>query len=262
MALDQALSGINAAQSDLNVIANNIANSGTAGFKGSRAEFADVFAVTGLNLNATAVGSGARLTDVAQQFTQGDIQTTGNSLDMAISGNGFFAVNNGNGVSYTRNGAFRESASGFVQTVDGSNLQVYPPNGAGGFDTSTLTNLQLNTAQSSATATSAITISSNLPASATIPTTVPFNPSDATSYNNAASLTVYDSQGGSHQATVYYTKTATTRGMPICTSMVRVPARSRSHSTPPAPWRRRPTAISISPPYSPPMAPLFRQPWR
>jgi flagellar hook protein FlgE len=208
MALDQALSGINAAQSDLNVIANNIANSGTAGFKGSRAEFADVFAVTGLNLSATAVGSGARLTDVAQQFTQGDIQTTGNSLDMAISGNGFFAVNNGNGVSYTRNGAFQESASGFVQTVDGSNLQIYPPNGAGGFDTSTLTNLQLNTAQSSATATSAITISSNLPASATTPTTVPFNPSDATSYNNAASLTVYDSQGGAHQATVYYTKTA------------------------------------------------------
>ncbi|MBB5359978.1 flagellar hook protein FlgE [Rhodanobacter sp. ANJX3] len=208
MALNQALSGIVAAQSDLNVISNNIANAGTTGFKGSRAEFADVFSVTGLNLAATAVGSGARLTDVEQQFTQGDIQTTNNSLDLAISGNGFFAVNNGDGVSYTRNGDFHQDATtGFVETQDGSRLQVYAPNGAGGFDTSSLTNLQLNTAQSNATATSAISITANLPSSATVPTNTPFNPSDSTTYNNATSLTVYDSQGGSHQATVYYAKT-------------------------------------------------------
>ena len=99
MALNTALSGINAAQSDLNVIANNIANANTTGFKGSRAEFADIYAVTGLNLNSTAVGSGVRLQDVAQQFNQGDIQTTSNSLDLAISGNGFFVVNNGSGIA-------------------------------------------------------------------------------------------------------------------------------------------------------------------
>ena len=104
MALNQALSGINAAQSDLNVIANNIANAGTVGFKGSTAQFADIYAVTGSNLSATAVGEGAELTGVAQQFTQGGFETTSNSLDLAINGNGFFAINNGSGVQYTRDG--------------------------------------------------------------------------------------------------------------------------------------------------------------
>jgi len=207
MALNQALSGINAAQSELNVISNNIANAGTVGFKGSAAQFAEVYAVTGLNLSSVATGSGAELTGVAQQFSQGDLETTNGSLDMALSGNGFFVVNNGTGDQYTRDGSFHEDANGYVVTADGSNLQVYPPNATGGFNTSTLTNLQLNTAQSAATATSTITISSNLPAGASLPVDTPFSPTDTNSYNNASTLTVYDSQGGSHSATVYYVKT-------------------------------------------------------
>src|SRR5215469_11695542 len=147
MALNTALSGINAAQSDLNVIANNIANANTTGFKGSRAEFADIFAVTGLNLNSTATGSGVRLQEVAQQFSQGDIATTNNSLDLAISGNGFFVVNSGNVATYTRAGDFQKNPNGYITTPDGSHLQMYPPNGAGGFDTSTLTDFNWVTAQ-------------------------------------------------------------------------------------------------------------------
>jgi len=208
MALNTALSGINAAQSDLNVIANNIANANTTGFKGSRAEFADVFAVTGLNLNATAVGSGVMLQNVAQQFNQGDLQTTGNSLDLGINGNGFFVVNNGSGAQYTRAGDFEKNSNGFVTTPDGSRLQIYPPNGNGGFDMSTLKDFSWIAAQSNATATSSITLTSNLPASATVPTNA-FSTTDSTSYNNAAPVTVYDSQGGSHQATIYYVKTGT-----------------------------------------------------
>ena len=208
MALNTALSGINAAQSDLNVIANNIANANTTGFKGSRAEFADVFAVTGLNLNATAVGSGVMLQNVAQQFNQGDLQTTGNSLDLAINGNGFFVVNNGNGAQYTRAGDFMKNSNGYVTTPDGARLQIYPPNGNGGFDMSTLADFNWVTAQSNATATSAITLASNLPASATVPTGA-FSTTDSTTYNSAAPVTVYDSQGGSHQATIYYVKTGT-----------------------------------------------------
>ncbi|MCP1373749.1 flagellar hook protein FlgE [Dyella lutea] len=208
MALNTALTGINAAQTDLNVIANNIANANTAGFKGSRAEFADVYAVTGLNLNSTATGSGVRTQDVAQQFGQGDIETTNNSLDMAISGNGFFVVNDGSGPVYTRAGAFQKSADDYVETSAGAKLQVYPPNGIGGFDTSTLTDLKLVSSQSNATATSLITLNSNLPASATVPATA-FSTSDATSFNAATPVTVYDSQGGSHQATIYYVKTGT-----------------------------------------------------
>jgi flagellar hook protein FlgE len=207
MALNQALSGINAAQDQLNIISNNIANAGTVGFKGSTGQFAEVYAVTGLNLSSVAVGSGAELTGVAQQFSQGDLETTNGSLDMALSGNGFFIVNNGAGNQYTRDGAFHENAAGNVVTADGAFLQVYPPTTNGGFNTSTLTNLQLNTAQSAATATSTITVSSNLPAGATVPTTTPFNPTDPTTYNDASSLTVFDSQGGSHGATIYYVKT-------------------------------------------------------
>lgn len=208
MALNTALSGINAAQSDLNVIANNIANANTTGFKGSRAEFADVFAVTGLNLNSTAVGSGARLQDVAQQFAQGDIETTNNSMDLAISGNGFFVINSGQGPIYTRAGAFHPDPTGLVVNNDGARLQVYPANGAGGFDTSTLSDLKLVTAQSMAKATTTITMNSNLPANATVPT-LPFDASESTTYNAATPVTVYDSQGGAHQGTVYYIKTGT-----------------------------------------------------
>jgi flagellar hook protein FlgE len=208
MALNTALSGINAAQSDLNVIANNISNANTTGFKGSRAEFSDVFAVTGLNLNSTATGSGTRLQDVAQQFAQGDIETTNNSLDLAISGNGFFVTNDGNGVSYTRAGDFQKDPSGYVGTSSGARLQVYPSNGIGGFDTSTLTDLKLVTAQSNAKATATVTMTSNLPASDAVPA-VPFSTTDSTSYNDATPVTVYDSQGGSHQGTVYYAKTGT-----------------------------------------------------
>lgn len=208
MALNTALSGINAAQSDLNVIANNISNANTTGFKGSRAEFSDVFAVTGLNLNSTATGSGTRLQDVAQQFAQGDIETTNNSLDLAISGNGFFVTNDGNGVSYTRAGDFQKDPNGYVGTSSGARLQVYPSNGIGGFDTSTLTDLKLVTAQSNAKATATVTMTSNLPASDAVPA-VPFSTTDSTSYNDATPVTVYDSQGGSHQGTVYYAKTGT-----------------------------------------------------
>jgi flagellar hook protein FlgE len=92
MPFNVALSGLNAASSDLEVTANNIANTNTVGFKGSRADFADVFSSTGLNLSSTAIGSGVRLTGVTQQFGNGDIETTQNSLDLAISGNGFFTT--------------------------------------------------------------------------------------------------------------------------------------------------------------------------
>ncbi|HEY9133392.1 MAG TPA: flagellar hook protein FlgE [Dyella sp.] len=209
MALNQALSGINAAQADLNVIANNISNANTVGFKGSRAEFADIYAVTGLNLNATAVGGGTRLSDVAQQFTQGDTETTGNSLDMEINGNGFFVLNTGAGLAYTRAGDFKKLDDGTVVSNDGYKLQIYPPTGNGTFDMSTLTNLQLVTSQSTASATTNASIVANLPASASPPTVTPFNPTDVNSYNNATTFSVFDSQGGTHQATVYYVKTGT-----------------------------------------------------
>ena len=209
MPFNIALSGLNAASSDLEVTANNIANTNTVGFKGSRADFADVYSTTGASVSATAIGNGVRLSGVTQQFGNGNIENTQNTLDMAISGNGFFTVKGDDGIAYTRAGDFQQDKDGYVVTPEGRRLQIFPPNGAGGFDVSTMKDLQLVTAQSQAQATSNVQIAFNLPANATAPVTTPFNPADPSSFNQATPFTVYDSQGGEHNATAYYIKTAT-----------------------------------------------------
>ncbi|HEU0276303.1 MAG TPA: flagellar hook protein FlgE [Rhodanobacteraceae bacterium] len=204
MALSIALSGLNAANSDLSVIANNIANASTVGFKGSQAEFADVYSSTGAGQSNTAIGEGVNLADVAQQFQQGDVQNTQNALDMAITGNGFFTVDGSNGIAYTRAGDFQQDANGFVVTPGGQNLQVFPPTANGGFNTGTLQNLQILNTQGTANPTSNVQLAFNLPADATPPTTAPFNPADPSTFNEAIPFTVYDSQGVQHSATAYF----------------------------------------------------------
>ncbi|HEV2538918.1 MAG TPA: flagellar hook protein FlgE [Frateuria sp.] len=205
MAFNIALSGLNAASKDLEVTANNIANTGTTGFKGSRAEFAELYNSAGRNLSATAIGSGVRLAEVAQQFGAGNVENTGNSLDFALNGDGFFTLRDGKGYAYTRAGAFQQDANGYVVNASGQHLQVFPPAG-NGFDTSTLVDLQMTTAQSAAKATGSVQMSLNLPSDATGPTTTPFSPTDAQSYNQATPFTAYDSLGASHNGTVYFVK--------------------------------------------------------
>jgi flagellar hook protein FlgE len=205
-----ALSGLTAATSDLDVTANNIANSNTVGFKESRAEFADVFAAGAVNLNTSAVGQGVRLATTAQQFTQGNISTSGSNLDLAISGDGFFTLQDpSNGVVYTRNGQFAEDKNGNVVTATGQALQVYPPTTTGGFNTGALTNLNLQTAQSAPLATTAGNVILNLPAGSLPPTGGAFNPTNPATYNQSTSTTVYDSLGNSFPATFFFTQTAT-----------------------------------------------------
>ncbi len=205
-----ALSGLTAASSDLDVTANNVANANTTGFKGSRAEFADVFAAGAVNLNTSAVGEGVRLAATAQQFTQGNISTTSSNLDLAISGDGFFTLQDpSQGIVYTRNGEFSEDKNGNVVTATGQALQVYPPTANGGFNTGALTNLNLQTAQSTPLATTAGTVILNLPAGAAQPTGGAFNPNDPTTFNQSTSTTVYDSLGNAYPATFYFTQTAT-----------------------------------------------------
>lgn len=92
MSFNIALSGVSAAQKDLDVTANNIANVNTVGFKESRAEFGDVYAASLLSGGKTKVGDGVLTQEVAQQFSQGSLQFTNTSLDLAITGNGFFAT--------------------------------------------------------------------------------------------------------------------------------------------------------------------------
>src|ERR1044071_373928 len=120
-----ALSGLNAAQADLTVTANNIANTSTAGFKGSRAEFAELFSVSPTGISKTAAGNGVRTSNVAQQFSQGNIDFTENSLDLAVSGQGFFVLNDGGGLAYTRAGAFQVDRNGFLVNSSDQRLPVY-----------------------------------------------------------------------------------------------------------------------------------------
>jgi flagellar hook protein FlgE len=204
-----ALSGLNAASTDLTVTANNVANVATTGFKGSRAEFADLFASTQQGVSATAIGNGVRVSDVAQQFSQGNIDFTDNSLDLAISGQGFFQLSDGGAQSYTRAGAFQVNNAGFVVNAKQQRLQVYPPLAAGGFNTGATSDLNLTTGVSAPNATTGADITLNLPASAAVPATATFDPADSTSYNNTTSLTVYDSLGAAHTASLYFVKGAT-----------------------------------------------------
>ena len=208
MPFNVALSGLNAATADLEVISNNIANVNTTGFKGSRAEFADLFANSGFGNSKTAIGSGTRLVDVAQQFSQGSIQYTNSGLDMAITGEGFFTLKTDAGYAYTRAGNFQIDQNGNVVSPQGGFLQIYPPNGAGGFDTGSLQNLQIESMTGAPQATDSATFNLNLPANAVPPTTTPLDPNDPTSYNQASPFTVYDSLGAAHSATVYYVNSA------------------------------------------------------
>jgi len=202
-----ALSGLNAAQSDLTVTANNIANVATSGFKGSRAEFADLFASSQQGVSATAIGNGVKVANVSQQFTQGNIDFTDNSLDLALSGQGFFILNDGGALAYTRAGAFQVDSQGFVVNARQQRLQAYPPTTNGQFNTGALSDIQLVTSESAPAATTAVDVTLNLPANATPPTVAVFDPANVNSYNNATSLTTYDSLGAAHTATLYFTKT-------------------------------------------------------
>jgi flagellar hook protein FlgE len=203
MAFGIALSGIDAAQSNLNVTANNIANSATTGFKSSASQFSELFAVSPQGTSNTQTGNGVKISQVAQRFTQGNITSTGNALDMAISGDGMFTVSDHGARQYTRSGSFQTDSNGYVVNAAGQRLQVFKPTPAGAFDTTSLSDLQLVTGDSAPKASSTANIVYNLPANAKPPTST-FSPADSTSYNESTSVTLYDSLGAAHTAAMYF----------------------------------------------------------
>ncbi len=204
MSFGTALTGIDAAQADLNVVSNNIANSNTTGFKQSVTEFSDLFASSQNGVAADAIGNGVQVAAVAQDFSQGSIQTTGNNLNLAISGNGFFTVGSSNGLAYTRSGDFSTDATGTVVNPQGQTLQVYAPTANGGFNTSSTIPLQVTAGDSAPVASQNVNLTLDLPANAAAPANPVFDPTDPTSYNNSTTATVYDSLGAAHTATVYF----------------------------------------------------------
>ena len=203
-----ALSGLNAAQSDLNVTANNVANTATNGFKGSRTEFADLFAVSLQGVSSNSSGNGVRVANVAQQFAQGNIEFTDSNLDLAISGQGLFILSDSGALAYSRAGAFQVDRDGFVVNSAQQRLQVYPPLGSGGFNTGGLADLRLQTTDAAPQATSEVEYVLNLPANASPPAVAPFDPNDPNTFNQATSLTLFDSLGAAHTGTLYFTKAA------------------------------------------------------
>jgi len=207
MAFRIAVSGMKAASSDLDVTGNNIANSNTAGFKESRAQFADIYAVSNLGTTSDAVGQGVQLTSVAQQFTQGNITFTDNSLDLAVNGTGFFVLDNNGTQTFTRAGAFGIDKNGYVVNSSAQKLVAFGANS--GIVNGALGPLQVSTANLTPTATSTVDVGVNLDSGATPPSGGAFDPTDATTYNSSASLTVYDSLGGEHTATMFFVKSAT-----------------------------------------------------
>ena len=204
-----ALSGLNAASDDLGVTANNVANVNTTGFKMSRAQFAEVFAVGTQSVSSSAAGSGVRLSAIAQQFTQGNIDFTDNAFDLAIGGEGFFVLSDNGARSYTRAGAFGVDRDGYVVNAEGARLQAFPFAGAGLFNTGTPQDLQLTIGASPPQASTQANFGINLPANAPAPANPVFDSADPSSFNHTTSVTVYDSLGSAHTATVYFIKDAT-----------------------------------------------------
>ncbi|OUS29703.1 flagellar hook protein FlgE [Gammaproteobacteria bacterium 45_16_T64] len=216
MSFNTALSGLNAAQSELEVTSNNIANVSTTGFKESRAEFGDIYASSAFGSGSTSIGNGTLLQAVTQQFTQGNMDFTSNTLDLAISGDGFFVLAPNQGSServYTRSGAFGVDSSGNVVNTAGQLLQVFPVNANDGTVQSTslssTENLRLPESAGVPQQTASVSLGVNLPSDSGALPVGGFDPSDNTTYNASTSVNVFDSQGESHVATVYYVKDST-----------------------------------------------------
>ncbi|MBB1391108.1 flagellar hook protein FlgE [Shewanella sp. SG44-6] len=212
MSFNIALSGIAAAQKDLNTTANNIANVNTIGFKESRAEFADVYANSIFSNSKTAVGGGATTTQVAQQFHQGSLQFTSNSLDMAISGGGFFVTSSELGSqdqSYTRAGAFKVDSANYMVDSAGNFLQGFPVDEDGNSTSVSLTTTQpikIPDTAGSPVQTGNVGLQMNLNVGETALDPANFNPNDSDTFNNSTSVTIYDSLGESHIMTTYFIK--------------------------------------------------------
>jgi len=212
MSFNIALSGVSAAQKDLDVTANNIANVNTVGFKESRAEFGDVYAASLLAGGKTKVGDGVLTQEVAQQFSQGSLQFTNTSLDLAITGNGFFATVpeiTSRDFSFTRAGQFKLDSDNFVVNSNGDNLLGFPVNADGtsaSVALSTTEPVRIPDSSGSPQQTSEVDIRMNLPAGDAGLDPQDFNPEDPLTYNAATSVTVYDSLGDSHVMTYYFIK--------------------------------------------------------
>lgn len=225
MSFYTSLSGLQAAQTDMSTISHNLSNVSTNGFKKSRTEFADVIA-SSVSLNPNQmIGSGTTVKAIRQQFGQGGTQQSSSSLDIAISGDGFFAVKpslDAAGVNFTRNGSFLVDSDRYVTDSQGSYLQVYPVDGSGAVIATGLgstVNLRLPQTSGVPEATKSVKLGLNLSAHASIPknasrftpdTPYAFDRFDPGTYNNSTQTTIYDASGNPLTMTNYFVRETST----------------------------------------------------
>jgi flagellar hook protein FlgE len=220
MGFAQGVSGLNASASNLDVIGNNIANSGTIGFKAGTAQFSDVYA-------GSRVGLGTQVAGVSQNFTSGAVQTSSRALDVAIvNGDGFFRLASPGGeVAYSRNGQFNMDKDGFIVNSAGLQLTGYPVGANGSVAGGSPAPLQLPTTAMQPNSTKNIAAQFNLDSRSLTPTATPFDATNSTTYNYANAVSVYDSLGNSHELSTFFVKTgsnsweayATADGKPLAT---------------------------------------------
>jgi flagellar hook protein FlgE len=219
MSFQQGLSGLNASSKALDTIGNNIANSGTVGYKLATTQFADVFAASLSGAGSSPIGLGAKVATVAQQFTQGNISVTSNPLDMAINGGGFFRLQSATGdVVYSRNGQFQLDKDGYIVNASGYQLTGYAADVNGTinpplvalrlFDSSSSSDAAPQ-ATGASTAGTGVQASLNLDSREAAPTGGAFDYQDATTYNKSTAVTTYDSLGNPHVYTLYFVKSGT-----------------------------------------------------
>ena len=210
MSFYTSLTGLKAATTELALTSNNIANVGTTGFKKSRASFGDIFATSPLQKATSVVGQGVSLKEVRQEFSQGNVEFSSNTLDLAISGEGFFPLKSADGLTdiFTRNGSFVLDEQFSVINSSGQALLAAAVDSSGKADLSKLSKLQIpTTTAGEAKQTSLVELSLNLPADGNV-ITAEFNRNNPTTYNKSTALSVFDSGGNSYLATIYYVKTA------------------------------------------------------
>ncbi|MFJ9452897.1 MULTISPECIES: flagellar hook protein FlgE [unclassified Herbaspirillum] len=212
MSFQQGLSGLAGASKSLDVIGNNVANASTVGFKSAQAQFADMYANSMNRSGNSPVGIGVAVANVQQAFTQGNVTTTNNPLDIAINGDGFFRMQGSltdQSPMYGRNGQFQLDKDGYI--INPSEKGAYLTGWLGSVVGGDPVPLKIDTSNIPATATTKISTKLNLDSRlpAIDSTVVPFSPTNAASYSSTTGVTMYDSLGNSYNVQTYYVKKTT-----------------------------------------------------
>lgn len=212
------LNSLNAASKSLDVIGNNISNANTVGFKMAQAQFADVFANSLSGAGTSGVGIGVKVQSVNQLFTQGNISSTNNPLDIAINGSGFFRMSTNGAITYSRNGQFSLDKSGNIVNSQGASLTGYAADTNGVLSTGAAVPLTINTSDIAPKQTDTVNALLNLDSRSLVPGTqvpvanppviipIAFSLTDPLSYNNATSVAVFDSLGNSHVLQTFFVR--------------------------------------------------------